>query len=184
MNKSFIYLFLFASCKFYSCKNKSDSLIDKLTKQENKLNLDTTKKHTAKEDFSDIYFPSPQLFIGQKLTINHKTYGCFNFFDDTITITREKDGYTVFYQKRSKSDNTYSTAKLKFDSSYYSTLNSFSLACKRIIKDKRKDTLNNEETYSFGTIKKLTINGGLHQVELFIENDNIFYNLLKPFTKY
>jgi hypothetical protein len=177
MNKSLFYLSIFISCHLYSCKNKNDSLIDNLTIDESKLNSDTTKHTNDQEDF---YFPSSQLVIGQKLSINYETYGCFNFSDDTITITREKDGYSVLHRKRSKSNDTYSTANVKFDSSYSSVLKTFCVTCKKIKKIQAKETLDNKRTYTIGTTNRLIMNDGLHHLELFIENDNMFYNLLNP----
>ncbi len=184
MYKSHFYLLVSMLCVFYSCKNKNNSLIDNLTIAENELNSETTKKTNDEEEYADIYLPSSQLFIGQKLSINYQTYGCFNFSDDTITITREKDGYTVLHSKRSNLKDTYATSNERFDSSYSLVLKSFGLYCKKIIKDKSRVTLNDERTYSLGTIRKLVMNDGLHHLELFIENDNIFYNLLNPLPLY
>ncbi len=101
MNKSLYYLSIYILCHFYSCKNKSDTLIDGSIIDESKLTSDTTKNTKDKEDYADIYFPSSALFTGQKLSINYQTYGCFNSSNDTITITREKDGYTVLHRKKS-----------------------------------------------------------------------------------
>jgi hypothetical protein len=180
MYKSLFYLSIFILCHLYSCKSKNDSLIDNLTIDESKFNSDTTKYTSEKEDYSDINFPSSQLVIGQKLSINYQTYGCFNFSDDTITITREKDWYSVLHRKRSKSNDTYSTASEKFDSSYSAVLKTFCVTCKKIKKNQAKKTLDDRRIYTMGTIKRLIMNDGLHHLELFIENDNMFYNLLNP----
>ncbi len=180
MKKSFFYLVIFILFILLSCKNKNDSLIDTLLINEHKVNLDSLNNIKDVKNCSDDHIPSPHLFIGQKLSINYIAYGCFTSLDETITIIRLKDEYLVIRTKKNVSNEICEISKQKFNAAYLSVLTTFCLNCKKSTKYKLIDTLKNEKMYSLATTHKLIVNDGLHNLELFIDNENIFCNLIRP----
>jgi hypothetical protein len=175
MNKTILSLSFFILSMLYACNTKKISLIDEITIDENKIISKSTRDTT---DYSAIYIPSDELYIGQKLTVNYQAYGCFNFLEDNISITKNKDGYTVVHGKENIESNKTNTTK--FDSTYTLILKSFSLSCKKIMIENEKNKLKDNEIYSIGTVHKITMNDGFHQLELFIDNEKLFYSLLRP----
>ncbi len=122
------------------------------------------------------------LLLGKKIKITHESYGCFHYNATSLIVEEIPGKYLVtlndqFLNKPIKSvhlNSSFGIALLNFSKFYASILNN-------------QEKMSEKETYSLGTMNKLTIEGGLQKLGMFCNTKaelSGFYALVNSIKQY